>query len=211
MAAQNGRNPGQGRSRVSRAPAPKAVKTDTGPVSGKADLAENRAPRRGAGPTKVGSNTPVSRAAGKPPQVRDQSRSVTGTTIAQKANNAAGRRAKRVTLSAGDITETVRDMVEKAISAAGAGSEGISYAVTWSPADQGGQRVIAWMFMLTAPSLLFSQPPHAVATDPVMCGSVPSKLQVAAVVRECLPLLREARKAERDSAMADGASRSRLN
>jgi hypothetical protein len=114
-------------------------------------------------------------------------------------------------LSASDITASVREMLESAIDAAGGGSEGFSYAVTWSPGEHNGQRIIAWLFMLTAPSMLFSTPPHAVTTDPVICGSIPSQLQIRTVVAESLPLLRAARKAERDAAMADGARGSRLN
>ena len=110
-----------------------------------------------------------------------------------------------------DIADTVRGMVEQAIREAGAGSENIDYAVTWSPAEHNGQKIVAWMFMLTAPSLLFGHPPHAAASDPIICGSVPSRLQVMNVVKESLPLLRAARKAEHDAAMADGNSRSRLN
>jgi hypothetical protein len=93
VAAKNGRNPGQGRSRVSRAAASSPVTTAKGPSPANGRLAAERAPRRGAGPTKTAG--PVSsKAAGKPPQVKDLSRSATGTTIAQKVNGAADRRGR---------------------------------------------------------------------------------------------------------------------
>jgi hypothetical protein len=94
MAAKNGRNPGQGRTRVTRAASPSPVTTAKGPSAASGKLAAERAPRRGAGPTKTAG--PVSsKAAGKPPQVKDLSRSATGTTIAQKANGAGDRRGRR--------------------------------------------------------------------------------------------------------------------
>jgi hypothetical protein len=90
--AAGGKNSSQARSRVSRVPARAKPKTDPGPVTSKADLTENI--RRGAGPTRAGSNTPVSvkgpasssvRPAG--PAIRDMSHSATGMTIAQRANS----------------------------------------------------------------------------------------------------------------------------
>ena len=93
MAARSsGRNPSQGRSRVARVPVKAKVKASPGPVTSKADLTENI--RRGAGPTRVGSDTPVQtkrrssssvRPAG--PAIRDMSRSAAGMTIAQRANS----------------------------------------------------------------------------------------------------------------------------
>jgi hypothetical protein len=115
-------------------------------------------------------------------------------------------------VSATDLDDLVRGQVGAAIDGAGAGGEGIGYAVTWSPMqDAGGGYRVAWMFIITAPSLLFGHPPHAAVCDPVICPSIPSQHQVDQVVRASLPPLRAARKAERDAALSDGASRSRLN
>jgi hypothetical protein len=78
-------------SRISRAPAKASTKADPGPVRSAADLAENR--DRGAGPTRIGTNTPVTprgaasssvRPAG--PAIRDLSHATTGMTITQRAN-----------------------------------------------------------------------------------------------------------------------------
>jgi hypothetical protein len=76
-------------SSVSRVPVRAKTKADPGPAKSAADLAENR----GAGPTRIGTNTPVTprgaasssvRPAG--PAIRDESRSATGMTITQRAN-----------------------------------------------------------------------------------------------------------------------------
>jgi hypothetical protein len=78
-------------SRVSRVPVKARAKADPGPVRSAADLAENR--NRGAGPTRIGANTPVTpkgaasssvRPAGA--AIRDESHAATGKTIAQRAN-----------------------------------------------------------------------------------------------------------------------------
>jgi hypothetical protein len=78
-------------SSVSRVPVRAKTKADPGPAKSAADLAENR--NRGAGPTRIGTNTPVTprgaasssvRPAG--PAIRDESRSATGMTITQRAN-----------------------------------------------------------------------------------------------------------------------------
>lgn len=93
--AASGRNPAQKTSRVSRAPGMPKVKplgkASPDPVNARADLAENRAPRRGAGLTRAGGNTPVpARGRSVPPvtpAIRDLSSSATGMTIAQRANS----------------------------------------------------------------------------------------------------------------------------
>ena len=65
-----------------------------------ADLAENIAPARGAGPTAAGRNTPVpSRGRSSPPpadagpRARDLSQATTGQSLFQRANAVAARRA----------------------------------------------------------------------------------------------------------------------
>lgn len=114
-------------------------------------------------------------------------------------------------MSATDLDDLVRGQVSAAIDAAGAGSEGIGYAVSWQPVKgASGAYAVAWMIVITAPSVLFGQVPHAAVSDPVICPSIPSQRQVDQVVQESLPKLRAARKAEKDGALAD-AARSRLN
>lgn len=78
-----------GKSRVSRIPAKAKARTDSGPVNSRADLKENTAPARGAGPTVSGANKPVGRPGGKAPAVTKPG----GGTIAQRANAVAARRA----------------------------------------------------------------------------------------------------------------------
>jgi hypothetical protein len=87
-------------SRVSRVPPMPPVKSPgPGPVNASADLAENRAPRRGAGPARVGESTPVpprGRGTSVPdtqPGVRDLAAGKTGLSLFQRvASN--GRRRK---------------------------------------------------------------------------------------------------------------------
>lgn len=62
------------------------ARTDSGPVNSKADVAEHVAPARGAGPTRVGSNTPVSSARTVPAAITDRSQAATGTSIFEKAD-----------------------------------------------------------------------------------------------------------------------------
>jgi hypothetical protein len=95
MAAKSGRNPAQKTSRVSRVPGMPKVKAPgkaPAPMNAAADRKENL--RRGAGPTRVGGNTPVptkgpsaSTAPDVPPGIRDLSAAQTGMTIVQRANS----------------------------------------------------------------------------------------------------------------------------
>ena len=59
------------------------ARTDPGPVTSKADITEHVS--QGAGPTRVGSNTPVSSARTAQAAIRDRSAAATGTTLFQKA------------------------------------------------------------------------------------------------------------------------------
>ena len=95
MAPRSGRNPAQKSSRVSRVPGMPVVKAPgkAPPVmNAAADRQENV--RRGAGPTRVGGNTPVptkgpsaSTAPDVQSGVRDLSAAQTGMTINQRANS----------------------------------------------------------------------------------------------------------------------------
>jgi hypothetical protein len=115
-------------------------------------------------------------------------------------------------VSATDLQALVGGLVAGAVDSAGAGSESIGYAVTFSPINSpDGSGAVAWMFILTIPSVLFGTLPHCVQTDPLICASVPSQLQVSQVVGACLPPLRAARQAEREAILADGANQARLN
>lgn len=116
-------------------------------------------------------------------------------------------------MSATDLQALVGSQFAAAVDAAGAGSENVGYAVTWSPVTSpDGSGHVAWMFILTMPSVLFGHTPHCVQTDPLICASVPSREQVDQVVKACLPPLRLARQAEKDAVLADGAAaRARLN
>lgn len=99
MAGTRATGKSTGKSRVTRAGTSAKPKTDPGPVKSKADLAENTAPRRGAGPTRVGANTPVpggrnSRVSEASPRTRDMSQRTTGQSIVQRANAVADRKAR---------------------------------------------------------------------------------------------------------------------
>ena len=87
----SGKNPAQKPSRVTRAPVGAKPATDGRPRPSNADLAENRAQNRGAGPTKVGDNTPFpphgpdrTSAPRLPAGVRDVSVHATGRTINER-------------------------------------------------------------------------------------------------------------------------------
>jgi hypothetical protein len=116
-------------------------------------------------------------------------------------------------VSATDLQALVCGQFGAAIDSAGAGSEGVGYAVTFSPVTStDGTGSVAWMFILSIPSVLFGHSPHCVQTDPLICASIPSQQQIDQVVRACLPPLRLARQAEKDAVLADGAAaRARLN
>jgi hypothetical protein len=115
-------------------------------------------------------------------------------------------------VSAQDLQAVVGAQVAASIDQAGAGGESIGYAVTFSPITSDGVGAVAWMFILTIPSVLFGTLPHCVQTDPLICASIPSQQQIDQVVRACLPPLRLARQAEKDAVLADGAAaRARLN
>jgi hypothetical protein len=88
-----------GKSRVARVPVKAKLKTDPGPVTSKADLRENTAPARGAGPTKVGSNTPApsrgrssSTVKDASPRTRDLSQATSGQSIVSRVNAVTARR-----------------------------------------------------------------------------------------------------------------------
>lgn len=116
-------------------------------------------------------------------------------------------------MSSTDLQAVVGGAVAASIDAAGAGGEGIGYAVTFSPiTSPDGTGAVAWMFILTIPSALFGTLPHCVQTDPLICASIPTTRQVDQVIGACLPALRAARQAEKDTVLADGAAaRARLN
>lgn len=60
------------------------ARTDSGPVNSKPDVTEHV--NQGAGPTRIGSNTPVSSAHTVAAAITDRSVAATGTTIFDKAD-----------------------------------------------------------------------------------------------------------------------------